>query len=227
MKALFRSAPVQAVLAHLFAIYLRFTFATIRWQQVNRSGAEGVWNAGGGVIICFWHARISMAPACWPLGWAQEARALISLSSDGEFIAKAMTLVGFPAIRGSSQKRSDPAKAKGGMAAFRDMARWIKGGGAMAITPDGPRGPALVMGEGTPMLARITGAPVLMVGLACKPCLRLGSWDKAVLPLPFAKGAMVWEGPLYFEGKADPLEVACDWAGRLSDLTDRAEALVQ
>lgn len=227
MKALFRSRPVQIMLAYLFAGYMRFTLATIRWNHVNRAGAEGVWNAGGGVIICFWHDRIGMSPACWPLGWAQEARALISLSPDGEFIAKAMALVGFPAIRGSSQKKSDPAKAKGGMAAFRDMTRWLKGGGAMAITPDGPRGPANVMAEGTPMLARLSGAPVLMVGIACKPCIRLGSWDKGILPLPFAKGAMVWDGPMFAEGRADPALLSQDWAARLSAITERAEALVQ
>lgn len=227
MKALFRSKAVQATLAYVFAAYLRVTLATIRWTHLNRAGAEGVWNAGGGAIICFWHDRIAMAPACWPKGWAQECRALISLSADGEFIAKAMALVGFPAIRGSSQKKSDPAKSKGGMAAFRDMAKWLKSGGAVAITPDGPRGPAWVMAEGTPMLARLSGAPVLMVGIACKPCLRLGSWDKAVLPLPFAKGAMVWDGPVYAEGKIDAEALSQDWAARMIAITERAEALVQ
>jgi lysophospholipid acyltransferase (LPLAT)-like uncharacterized protein len=154
-------------------------------------------------------------------------RALISLSPDGEFIAQAMALLGFPAVRGSSQKRSDPAKAKGGQAAFRDMAKWIRQGGAMAITPDGPRGPALVMADGTPMLARISGAPVMMVGLACKPCIRLKTWDTAVIPLPFAKGAMVWDGPLYADNQSDLAALNQDWALRLTAVTERAEQLVQ
>jgi lysophospholipid acyltransferase (LPLAT)-like uncharacterized protein len=227
MKALFRSRPVQLTLAYIFALYLRITLATIRWQKIDQPSVEAVWKMDSGAILCFWHARISMSPASWPHGHGQDMRALISLSTDGEFIAKAMALLGFPAVRGSSQKRSDPAKAKGGQAAFRDMAKWIRQGGAMAITPDGPRGPALVMADGTPMLARLSGAPVMMVGLACKPCIRLGTWDTAVVPLPFAKGAMVWDGPLYADNKSDLVALASDWAARLSAVTDRAEQLVQ
>jgi lysophospholipid acyltransferase (LPLAT)-like uncharacterized protein len=67
----------------------------------------------------------------------------------------------------------------------------------------------------------------MMVGLACKPCIRLGTWDTAVVPLPFAKGAMVWDGPLYADNKSDLVALASDWAARLSAVTDRAEQLVQ
>jgi lysophospholipid acyltransferase (LPLAT)-like uncharacterized protein len=46
------------------------------------------------------------------------------------------------------------------------MVKWVKDGGAMAITPDGPRGPVEVMQKGAIALARVTGAPVLFVGVA-------------------------------------------------------------
>ena len=226
MKALFRSALIQSALAYLFAAYMRLSISTMRWTHIDRERAQGVWKSEGGAMLCLWHDRISLSPASWPKE-AQECRALISLSADGEFIAKAMALVGFPAIRGSSQKKSDSAKSKGGMAAFRDMAKWINSGGAVAITPDGPRGPAHLMAEGTPMLARLTGAPVLFVGLACSPCIRLGSWDKAVLPIPFGKAAMVWDGPFQLDGKIDAAALALDWAARLTAVTERAEALVK
>ena len=48
-------------------------------------GAGGAGGAPGGpVIVCFWHSRIALSPACWPLGRAQTPRALISLSADGD-----------------------------------------------------------------------------------------------------------------------------------------------
>jgi hypothetical protein len=122
-------------------------------------------------------------------------RALISRSNDGEFIARTVEKLGFPSIRGSSAKKTDLAKNKHGEQAFRDMVQWVRDGGGVAITPDGPRGPAEHMEKGTPSLARITGAPVIFVGLAAKPCIRLGSWDNTMIPLPFAKAAMVWDGP--------------------------------
>jgi hypothetical protein len=176
------------------------------------------------VIACFWHSRIALSPACWPLDRAQEPRALISLSADGEFIAKAMEKVGFPAIRGSAAKRGDQARAKGGAAAFRDVLRWLKAGNGIAITPDGPRGPAEQMTDGPPMLARLGRAPVLLVGLASRPCLTLDTWDRAVLPLPFARGVIVWQGPLAANGDDDLEALSGDWAARLSAATRAAEA---
>jgi lysophospholipid acyltransferase (LPLAT)-like uncharacterized protein len=224
MKTLFRAAWVQSTLAFLLAAYLRATLVTIRWRHEGRERAEAIWDAKGPVLVCFWHSRIPLSPACWPLGRAQEPRAVISLSPDGEFIAKAMERIGFPAIRGSSRKDSDPSKDKRGAGATRDILRWLKDGNGVAITPDGPRGPAEDMKEGPPMLARLSKAPVLLVGLASKPCLRLGSWDKAMIPLPFTRGVIVWDGPLGASAADDLEALRMDWTQRLSAVTRRAEA---
>jgi lysophospholipid acyltransferase (LPLAT)-like uncharacterized protein len=227
MKKLFRAGWVQTSLAVILAAYLRAALATIRWRHVGRERAEAIWNAKGPVLVCFWHSRIPISPACWPLGWAQEPRAVISLSPDGEFIAKAMERIGFPAIRGSSRKDSDPRKEKRGSGAFRDILRWLKDGGGVAITPDGPRGPAEVMKDGPPLLARMSKAPVLLVGMASKPCIRLKSWDQAVVPLPFSRGVIVWDGP-FGAGPDDDLEaLRLDWAARLSAATRAAEAALE
>lgn len=219
---------VVRTLAWVFAAYLRLVYATISWRREDQEKVEGVWAAGGGAILCFWHARIPLAPQSWPNreGERQEIHALISQSADGEFIARAVEHIGFPAIRGSSKKRKDPAKNKGGEQAFRDMLRWVKAGNAVAITPDGPRGPAETMEKGTPVLAQITGAPVLLVGLASRPCIRLGTWDRTVVPLPFSKGAMVWDGPFTTARDDDAEALAQEWAARLSAVTRRAEALL-
>jgi hypothetical protein len=222
-----RSPFVVRLLAAVLAAYLRLVYATIRWTREGQHKAEGVWKAGGGAILCFWHARIPIALPTWPNdGKRQQIHALISQSADGEFIARAVEHIGFPAIRGSSKKKHDLAKNKGGEQAFREMLRWVKAGNAIAITPDGPRGPAQTMEKGTPVLAQITGAPMLMVGLAAKPCLRLGTWDRTVIPLPFSRGAMVWEGPIRVGRDEDSEALAADWARRLTALTDRAEALL-
>lgn len=227
MKAFFRSAAVQGFLAAIFAGWLRFCYATLRWEREGQEKAQAVWAAGGGAILCFWHARIPLGPQSWPQGPdKQDMRALISRSADGEFIALTVQKIGFPAIRGSSKKGSDPGKNKHGEQAFRDMIKWVKGGGGIAITPDGPRGPAEVMQSGTPTLARMTGAPVLFVGLASKPCIRIGSWDRTLIPLPFSKGAMVWDGPVH-AGREDDLDALnIEWAARLSAVTRRAEAML-
>jgi lysophospholipid acyltransferase (LPLAT)-like uncharacterized protein len=228
IKSIFRAPLVQDGLARVFAAYLSLALKTIRWREADRGRAEVVWDGKGGVLVCFWHARIALSPACWPLDCAQEPRALISLSPDGQFIAGAVARLGFPAIRGSGARDADGGRAKGGAGAFRDVLRWLRGGGGVAVTPDGPRGPAEEMGQGMPLLAKASGASVLLVGLASKPCLRLKSWDRAVLPLPFTRGAIVWvraEAPPRDADDAVLTRLSEAWAEALRGATQKAEAM--
>lgn len=224
MKFIFRSAAVQAAVGWLAAVYLGFAHRTIRWRIHNIEQAEQVWDAGGAVIVCFWHSRISMSPACWPLERAQEPRALISRSADGEMIAHAMRRLGFPAIRGSKAEDARKAGRKGGSAAFREILKWLRAGNCVAITPDGPQGPVGQMTDGPLMLARAGRAAVLFIGLACRPHIRLNSWDRHIVPIPFGRGVMVWERQPDL-GPEDDLEAKrIEWIARLNAVTDAAEA---
>jgi len=218
-----RNPVIQAVLAWLLAAWMRFCFATIRWTHQNEGVAEAVWKQGGGVLCVFWHSRIGLSPACWPLDRAQSAKALISLSPDGQFIARAVGLQGIPAVRGSSANKDKADRAKGGTQAFRDGLRQLKIG-ALAITPDGPRGPVREMAEGLPLLAKMSRAPVLFIGMSCNPAIRLNTWDRALLPLPFGKGAIVWDVADYPEG-AEVADVAFAWTGRITAVEAEADAL--
>ena len=71
------------------------------------------------------------------------------------------------------------------------------------------------------------GVPVLLLGVACKPCLRLNSWDRTLFPLPFARAAQVWEGPVDASRDDDPAELAHEWGARLNAATERAHALLK
>ncbi|HEX8470684.1 MAG TPA: lysophospholipid acyltransferase family protein [Brevundimonas sp.] len=218
-----RNPVVQSILSHVLAGWMSFCFATIRWTYEGRDVAEQVWAEGGGVLCAFWHSRIGLSPSCWPLDVAQPAKALISLSPDGQFIAKAVALQGFPAVRGSSSNKDKAEVAKGGTQALRDGLKQLKIG-ALAITPDGPRGPVRQMAEGLPLMAKLSKAPVLFIGMSCSPAIRLNSWDRAVLPLPFSKGAVVYDIDLFPAG-ADLADVAQDWTARLNAVETRADAI--
>lgn len=211
------------ILSHVLAGWMQFCFATIRWTYENREQAETVWSNGGGVLCVFWHSRIGLAPASWDLKRAQPAKGLISLSPDGQFIAKAVALQGFPAVRGSSTNKDKAEIAKGGSRALRDGLKQLKIG-ALALTPDGPRGPARVMADGLPLMARLSGAPVLMIGMSCRPAIRLNSWDRALIPLPFGRGAIVYDLVRYPDG-AEVSEVAGLWTEGLTAVEARADAL--
>ena len=218
-----RNPIIQSVLAHILAGWMQFCFATIRWTHENEALAEAVWADGGGVLCAYWHSRIALSPACWPLGRAQPIKGLVSLSPDGQFIATAMALQGIPAVRGSSANKDKADRAKGGTQALRDGLKQLKVA-ALAVTPDGPRGPARQIAEGLPLMAKLSGAPVLFIGLSCSPAIRLDSWDRAVLPLPFGKGAIVWDIDRFPAG-ADLSGVAAAWSDRLTAVEARADAV--
>jgi lysophospholipid acyltransferase (LPLAT)-like uncharacterized protein len=222
-----KSPLVVRAAAALATAYIRFTLATLRWTHENREIAQAAWAQGGPVILCLWHQTIPISSASWPPGeGAQELQVLISRSNDGEFIAQVMERLGFGSIRGSSKKKKDAAKNKNGEQAFREMVRFLQAGKAVAVTPDGPRGPALEMQKGVAALARVTGAPVLMVGMAAAPARRLDTWDRTIVPYPFARGAMVWGGPFHARRDDDPDALTAQWTAALRALDDRAQALV-
>ena len=218
-----RNPLIQSALAWLLARWMRFCYATIRWEHHNQDLAEAVWKQGGGVLVVFWHSRTSLAPHSWPLDRAPPVKGVISRSADGEFVAKAVAQLGIPAVRGSSSNKDKADRDKGGTQALRDGLRQLKVGG-LAITPDGPRGPVRSMAEGLPVMAKLSRAPVLFLGLSCNPAIRLNSWDRSLLPLPFGKGAVVWDRADFPEG-AEPAHVIADWTERCTAVEAAADAL--
>jgi hypothetical protein len=230
LKNLLRNDGVQAFLGWVLGTYLRIVLRTVRWTHENLDCVEPALAGKSGAIGLFWHGRIPLCLATAPQWWRKNTRAFVSPSSDGEFIAQALAMSGFPAIRISSAKKGDSAKARQAVAAIREAVGWVSEGGALIVTPDGPRGPNEVIAPGALQIARRSGQPVFLMGIAANPAMQLqGTWDKVMFAAPFGRGAVVWEGPLYVPADADDATIqalVADWSGRLSAVTRRAETLV-
>lgn len=188
---------MQDVTAWLIVTYLRFCFATTRWQRVNQAAVEALWDARGEarkpIVMLFWHQRLHMTHVAWPKDRAHPIAVLSSLSKSGEVSFKANRRFGHHVIRGSSAKKTDPQKDKRGAQAFRELLRWLRDGNAVAMTPDGPRGPAQVMTEGSLKLAQMAGANLVILAQSTTRFITLKSWDAMRIPLPFSKGVIVWD----------------------------------
>jgi lysophospholipid acyltransferase (LPLAT)-like uncharacterized protein len=89
--------------------------------------------------------------------------------------------LGLVPVRGSS--------GRGGAEALVELVN-TAGKYDVAITPDGPRGPAEVVQPGVIMLSQMTGRLILPVGAAAWPRKRLGSWDRFVVPMPHARACI-------------------------------------
>ena len=231
MKNFLRSDGVQGFLGWLLGTYLRIILKTVRWTHENVAGVEPVLaDDTKGAIALFWHGRIPLCLATAPQWWRKRTKALISPSADGEFIARALAMSGFPAIRVSSAKPGDTAKMRQAVAAIREATTWVAEGGALVVTPDGPRGPNEIIAEGALQIARRSGQPVYLMGIAASPAWQLASsWDQVMFAAPFGRGAVVWDGPLHVPADADGAAIAgliADWSARLTAATRKAESMV-
>ena len=157
----------------------------------------------GRSIYAFWHARMLA------LGFAHRRRGvaiLVSRSRDGELIARVIERLGFVTARGSS--------TRGGGEGALEMLAWAERGRDLALTPDGPRGPALKVKPGLAWLASRTGRPVVPAAAAASRSWVLRSWDAFRVPKPFARVCVAYGAPVPVPAGLDPA-AAERWAAEL------------
>jgi hypothetical protein len=196
--------------------------ASLRLREEGVAALQPLWAGGQPLIYTVWHSRILMVP--WlnarlhRARGARPARVLASLSRDGELVARWVTRFGLPVTRGSS--------SRGGAAALRELAAAVRAGEDVAVVPDGPRGPRERLQPGVVALAALTGAPVVPLGFAARPARRLHSWDRFVVPLPFARAAVVFGKPSRVARDADRETARADLERALVEVTESADRLV-
>jgi lysophospholipid acyltransferase (LPLAT)-like uncharacterized protein len=135
-------------------------------------------------IGALWHNRLLIFPLILRRFFSdRHGAALISASRDGDLLTDAVQRFGFDVVRGSSSRL--------GAAAILQLSQILASGGDVVITPDGPRGPAYELGPGIIFLAQKTGAAVLPINMEYSLCWRLKSWDRFIVPRPFAKVRLI------------------------------------
>ena len=196
-KHLLERRALRAVLAWAAAFYIGLVHRTTRWTVERPADSEAIVSAQRPFICCFWHGRLAMMPAAKPAN--QPIHVLVSGHRDGLLIARSIASFGAASVEGSSRR--------GGVGALRRIARLVSDGAAVAITPDGPRGPNMRAKAGAIKAAQLSGAPILAVTGAVSRRLLLGSWDRFCLALPFSNGVILWSEPITVPRKADDAEL--------------------
>lgn len=181
------------ILGGLVARLVHLIGSTLRIEMENWEAIEAI---PGGKVICGWHGRSFVAAARWRRRgyWV-----MISHSRDGAIQNRVFQHLGFQVIRGST--------GRGGVRAAVEAIRVLRKGATMAMTPDGPRGPSGVLQDGVLFMAQKSGAALVPVGISARPCVRAKSWDRYLVPLPFAKAIMIFGEPMYVRAEADSEEI--------------------
>jgi lysophospholipid acyltransferase (LPLAT)-like uncharacterized protein len=140
------------------------------------------------IIINSWHHQIMMTPfvatQIKKFNQTHQIASLASKHGDGRFIGRIMEKFNVINIAGSTR---DGRKSSRGidMHGLKEIFRVLKSQLGIAITPDGPRGPSKKINGEVIKIAKLSGVPIVPVGIGYSSFFELKTWDKLRIPLPF------------------------------------------
>lgn len=192
---------------------------TVRYREELAPGYAERRRRDLPVIYVLWHGRLL------PLTHRNRHRdvaTLVSLSRDGEYIARVAQGWGYRVVRGST--------SHGGMAAMAELIRLGRRGHSIAITPDGPRGPSQTMKRGALLLAQRTGVPLVPASAAASRAWWFEGWDRFLVPRPFSRVDIAYGEPVPVERGLDEAALdalALDVQERLNAMQERLDREVR
>jgi lysophospholipid acyltransferase (LPLAT)-like uncharacterized protein len=192
--------------------FLRALARTWRIRVVNAGYLLDLRRADRPFIFALWHGHLL------PLLWhhrEQGVLILISEHRDGEMVARAAESLGYGLIRGSTTRGADRA--------LISLVRELNAGHEVAITPDGPRGPARTFAPGALVAAQRSDSFILPVAASADRAWRLRSWDSFVIPKPFARVTIAYAAPAKVQ--ATNSRAAAEEGARFEELLDEAAVL--
>lgn len=202
-------------LAPILALALRALAAT--WR-VRFLGPEP-WDAPDARLGALWHRNLIIAAGVFR---GRPLHVTVSRSRDGDLAVAVIRKLGFAEpSRGSSRS--------GAVSLLRAIGRAVETGAQTVVPVDGPVGPARRAKPGILQVARRAQVPIYTAALSARPCLRLRSWDRMLLPLPFARVVCVYGEGLRVPADAsgDALEsYRAELDRRLDTLTREADTAV-
>ncbi len=198
----------KGIVASIIPLVFRLLISAIGFTWRDRHFVHTQLNDG--YIYTLWHRYII------PLTYLYRKKNIgivISQSSDGELINRVVQKLGFAPVRGSS--------SRGGGAALRQIVKRLRKGDVMAITPDGPRGPIYKADKGVAYASLVSGKAVVPVYVCARPAILLKTWDRMLIPLPFARVEVHIEEPIFPEQDEDVDRYLKRIERRLQELEDR------
>jgi lysophospholipid acyltransferase (LPLAT)-like uncharacterized protein len=167
------------------AAFIAAIARTWRFRSVNEAAFRAERSAGRPVVMALWHGE--MLPLLYYHRHRQIA-VMVSEHGDGEIIARILASFGFRLIRGST--------SRGAARALVSVDRELEAGFDVGITPDGPRGPLHSVAPGALVAAHRAGVRIVPLAASASAFWQLGSWDRFMIPKPFARVTIAYGDPL-------------------------------
>jgi lysophospholipid acyltransferase (LPLAT)-like uncharacterized protein len=176
------SKLAAAVVPVLYLTYMRFVWATSRVDGQAFLALKDIIVKYNGAVGLLWHEEVmTVAFGYAYLGFRPHT--LASVGESGEVIARILDRCGFVVFRGGSTTHRS-RRREGTLA---DMIAHMQTHDQViyGLTVDGSKGPAYRMKTGGLVIARDCGKPIVLARTWYRRCLRLPTWDRMAIPLPF------------------------------------------
>ncbi len=200
-KRLARSPLLIGLLGGLATAYLRLCGRSSRWDHSGIPELRAAL-AEGPVLLVLRHSRLLMAPLHWPEG-AGELSTLHDTSPIAMVAGDTHRRIGLQPMAMSARTSNRVLS--------RAVLKRLREGACIGLTADGPLGPAEGINDPPLDWARITGRPVFFYAYSISRQRRAASWDRLLIPLPWARGAVVfkrWDRQLTRHTEGDEREAA-------------------
>ncbi len=161
-------------------------YATLQIKSIGYEKLHHYKKTGQKVIYAFWHGRQFILVRYMS---NKNISIMSSTSRDGILQANILKKFKYEIISGSSAK--SPVRALIG------SVQKMREGYDVGFAVDGPRGPLHRVKPGAIFLAKKMQAPIIPISFSANPSIILKSWDKYLLPKPFAKSAIIFGEPFY------------------------------
>lgn len=174
-----------AVIPPVVAGVYQGLYATCRVRVDGYEYFQHTLDTENRVILALWHETTGLL-ACFHRG--RNFHSTASYSFDGEMAARTIHYFGAETVRGSS--------SRGGSEALRELQKALGVVRCVGLTMDGPRGPRRQAKPGVAVLAARTRTKIVPNAAVALPSWRLRSWDRFLIPKPFAKVYIAFGPPI-------------------------------
>ena len=177
----------------ILTVLIRFLYGSCRWRISGFDNIENLLKTDSSFIIAFWHGNLFI-----PYYKLAKYRfhVLAGFHRDAELGVGIGKKLGWKFLRGSS--------SQDGKIAFEQMVELIsKPNNVLAITPDGPKGPARTPKPGVVRAAQKTGVPIIPAAGKSRRSWGFTNWDTFHITKPFTNIDLSFGEPIYFSIKDD------------------------
>ena len=171
-------------------------------------------------FLTYWHNQTVIAASFLVRRYHRRGRPLAMLGSesrDGELIVGLARSWGIRVVRGST--------TRGGGRALRGLLKAIRAGVSPVVVPDGPVGPIYQVKDGVLFLSQMSEKPIVPLGFAANRAWHIRSWDRLIVPKPFARIAVAFGEPRVVTSNSNAETARSNARGQTKESIDRMTRL--